>query len=584
MRHFKWGAALIGAAMLASLPAAAQKTVENYKSVTEKELLNPNPADWLMWRRTLNGWGYSPLDQINKKNVGRIRMVWTRGLEDGFQEGTPLVHDGILYFPNPGDVIQAIDAKTGDLIWEYHGKVPKDLGTYVNAPFINRNIAIYGDYIIDTSADGHVFALDAKTGKKVWDTEVISYKTSVHQTSGPIIADGKVITGRGCDPEGGPAACFITAHDPMTGKELWRTRTIPKPGEAGDETWGDVPYQERRQVGTWHSITYDPDLRILYIGTSVTAPSPKYALAGNDKTYLYHDSTLALDPDTGKIIWYYQHMVDSWDLDHPFERLLIDTAVVPDKDKVAWINPRLKPGEVRKVVTGIPGKTGIVYTLDRKTGEFLWATPTTYQNVVKNIDGATGKVTMNHDVEFDKIGDRRLVCPSTSGGKNWETGAYSPKTGLMYYPLQNTCATETAVVEKKFGQVVRGYGFSSRGSITKGTDKVGTVYAISAKTGDIAWKYEQRAGTMSLVATGGGLVFGGDTNGRFRAMDDKTGKVLWEINLGSGVSGYPVTFSVDGKQYVAVSTGTSVTAGALMALTPELHVTKNAALYVFALP
>ena len=582
MQHFRWGAALIGAAMLASLPAAAQKTVENYKPVTDKELQNPDPADWLMWRRTLNDWGYSPLDQINKKNVGKLRMVWTRGLEDGFQEGTPLVHDGVLYFPNPGDVIQAIDARTGDLIWEYRGRLPKDLADYVNAPMINRNLAIYGNYIIDTSADGHVFAIDARTGKKVWDTEVISYKTGVHQTSGPIIVDGKVITGRGCEPLGGPAPCFITAHDPMTGKELWRTRTIPKPGEKGDETWGGVPYEERRQVGTWHSIAYDPDLRMIYVGTSVTSLAPKFALAGNDKTYLYHNSTLALNPDTGEIIWYYQHMVDHWDLDHTFERLLVDTAVTPDKYKVAWINPNLKPGEVRKVVTGIPGKTGIVYTLDRKTGEFLWATPTTYQNVVADIDGATGKVTMNKEVVFNKVGDRRLVCPGTTGGKNWPTGAYSPKTGLMYYPLQNACATMTAIADKWSRKV--GYGFASRASITEGTDKLGTVYAISAKTGDIAWKYEQRAGTLSLVATGGGLVFGGDVNGRFRAMDDKTGKVLWEINLGASVNGFPIAFAVDGKQYVAVSTGPSVQGGALMVMTPELRVSKNSALYIFALP
>ncbi len=582
MRHMKWGAALIGAAMLASLPAAAEKTVENYKSVTDKELRTPDPADWLMWRRTLNGWGYSPLDQITKKNVGQLRLVWTRGLEEGFQEGTPLVHDGILYFPNPGDVIQAIDAKTGDLIWEYHGKYAKDVGDYVTAPFINRNLAIYKDYIFGTSADGHVYALDAKTGKLVWDTEVISYKTAVHQTSGPMIIDGKVVTGRGCDPLGGPDPCVITAHDPMTGKELWRTHTIPKPGEPGDETWGGVPYKERRQVGAWHSITYDPDLRIIYIGTSVTSLAPKFALAGNDKTYLYHNSTLALDPDTGKIIWYYQHMVDSWDLDHPFERLLIDTEVAPDKDKVAWINPNLKPGEKRKVVTGIPGKTGIVYTLDRKTGEFLWATPTTEQNVVQSIDGATGKVTMNHDVEFDKVGDRRYVCPGTTGGKNWPTGAYSPKTGLMYYPLQNVCATFTAIADKWSRRA--GYGFSSRASIAKGTDKVGTVYAISAKTGDIAWKYQQRAGTLSLVATAGGLVFGGDVDGRFRAFDDKTGKVLWEINLGSPVNGFPISFSVGGKQYIAVSTGPSVQSGALQVLTPELRVSKNSALYIFALP
>jgi len=248
---------------------------------------------------------------------------------------------------------------------------------------------------------------------------------------------------------------------------------------------------------------------------------------------------------------------------------------------VSWINPRLRAGEMRKVVTGIPGKTGVVYTLDRATGEFLWATPTVTQNVITHIDGATGAVTENAELVFTREGAEVLVCPTfVTGGKDWEAGAYSPLTNLMYYPLRNTCARMLATTT---GGLTL-YALAKRDQIAPGTDQVGTVQAISAETGEIVWKFEQRAGTTSLVATGGGLVFGGDGNGRFRALDHETGAVLWEINLGSSVTGFPITYAVDGRQYVAVSTGTSLSSRDNMRLTPELRPSMGNNLFVFALP
>jgi alcohol dehydrogenase (cytochrome c) len=245
---------------------------------------------------------------------------------------------------------------------------------------------------------------------------------------------------------------------------------------------------------------------------------------------------------------------------------------------VTWINPRIKPGEKRRVITGIPGKTGVVYTLDRATGEFLWATPTVRQNVIGNIDGATGQVAVNPETLFTAVGQQRFVCPSLNGGKNWQAGAYSPVTNTMYYPLQNTCSNVTAIEKPTLYQI------DTKNQITPGTDNVGTVHAISAETGKITWKYEQRAGTTSLVATGGGLLFGGDAAGRFRALDQTTGKVLWEINLGSQVTGYPITYAVDGKQYVAVSTGSALATGGALSLTSELQPSTVNNIFVFALP
>ena len=568
--------------------AAGQPTVwaqpPDFAPVTDAMLQNPDPDDWLMWRRTLNSWGYSPLNEIDRDNVATIRMVWTRALRPGLQQGTPLIYDGVMYMPNPRDVIQAIDAVTGDLVWEYRRNRPDDLADYMIGSLIdtNRNLAIYGNLIIDTSGDDYVFALDAQTGELVWETEILDYKVNpANQTSGPIIANGKIVSGRSCDPRGGPLACVIVAHDALTGEELWRRRLIPAPGELGNESWGDVPYEERGHVGAWMVPSFDPELNIVYVGTSVTSPAPKFFLGGVDNKHLYHNSTLALDADTGEIVWYYQHMNDHWDLDHPFERLLIDTAVRPDPSHVSWINPRLQPGEERQVMTGIPGKTGIVYTLDRATGEFLWATPTVAQNVVSDIDGATGVVTENAELVFTREGQEALVCPAyVTGGKDWEAGAYSPVTKLMYYPLRNTCARMMPSLERGS----RLYAIAKRDQIAPGTEQVGTVQAISVETGEIVWVYEQRAGTTSLVATGGGLVFGGDGNGRFRAFDQETGDVLWEINLGSMVTGFPITYAVDGKQYIAASTGSSLSSQDNMRLTPELRPSRGNNLFIFALP
>ena len=592
-----WGRIIPSTALLllttlsALQPGAQAQSADDFIPVTDAMLQNPAASDWLMWRRTLDSWGYSPLDQVNRDNVGELRMVWTRDLAVGTGEITPLAYDGVLYVPQANDVIQALDAVSGDLIWEYRRDIPEDLYEMVGGNARNnRNIAIFENLIINTSDDNHVFALDAATGETVWETRIFDYQVnSATHSSGPIIADGRVISGRSCRPWGGPDACIIAAHDARTGAELWRRRLIPAPGEPGDETWGDVPFEQRQHVGSWMVPSYDPELKLIILGTSVTSPAPKFYLGGTENTHLYHNSTLALEVETGEIRWHFQHLNDHWDLDHPFERLLVETRVAPDPDAVTWINPSLQSGEVRKVITGIPGKTGIVYTLDRATGEFLWATPTVFQNVVESIDVTTGVATENPEVIFTESEQVVFVCPTWTGGKDWEAGAYSPLTNTMYYPLRNTCAqmlatadfdSDTARALTAGGQGgLAIYSLAARHQITPGTDNLGTVRAISVETGKTKWLYEQRAGTMSLVATGGGLIFGGDANGRFRAFDHETGEVLWEVNLGSSVSGYPITYAVDGVQYIAVNTG-----GGQINLTPELRPSRGTNLFIFALP
>ena len=427
---------LIAAAAAASLAAGAAtaqaQPAGEFVPVTDAMLQDPDPADWPMWRRTLDGWGYSPLDQVNRDNVGELQMAWSRALPQGTQEVTPLAYGGVVYMPTVTDIIQALDATNGDLIWEYRRDLPDDVYEFVggNARSM-RNIAIYDRQIINISDDDYAYALDVETGDIVWETQIFDYQeTPAGHSSGPIIADGRVISGRSCRPRGGPESCVLLAHDARTGDELWRRRTVPAPGEPGDETWGGVPYEQRVHVGSWIPASYDPELRLIFQGTSVTSPAPKFMLGGVENTHLYHNSTLALDVETGEIRWYYQHLNDHWDLDHPFERLLVDTAVAPDPDAVSWINPRIQPGEVRRVVTGIPGKTGVVYTLDRETGEFLWATPTVSQNVINDIDGATGAVTENAEVTFTALGQEVLACPTWAGGKDWESVYGSAETPI----------------------------------------------------------------------------------------------------------------------------------------------------------
>jgi alcohol dehydrogenase (cytochrome c) len=567
--------------------AAAQSP--GFVPVTDAMLEKPDAGDWLMWRRTLDGWGYSPLAQVTRQNVGTLTLAWKHEMPtQGVQEATPLVYRGTMYVPNPSDVTQAFNAATGEMLWEYRRPVPADLTKYLSgAPLKNRNLAIYGNTLIDLSVNDYVYALDARTGKPAWETRIQDYRELPGiQGSGPIVAKGKVFSGRACDYRYSGNGCVVTAHDARTGKELWRFHTIPRPGEPGDETWGDVGFEKRRHVGTWMPPSYDAAQNLLIIGTSVTSPAPKFLLGGNDKEHLYHNSTLAIDAGTGKLKWYYQHVVDHWDLDHPFERILVDTAVAPDRTEVAWINPRIKPGERRSVVTGVPGKTGIIYTLDRKTGEFLWARPTNFQNVVSRIDGATGKAIVNPDALFTRAGEERLICPTTNGGKNWPAGAYSPLNNAIFMPVQNTCAVESPSADSlPASGAPTAYMINSKEQqLAPGATNVGTVHAVSVETGKTLWTFNNRSGVLALMTTAGGLVFGGDVNGNFRAFDQATGAVLWEMNLGSSVSGFPISFAVNGKQYVAVSTGSSLVSTGVSRLAPELKQGSANALYVFALP
>ncbi|WEJ57924.1 PQQ-binding-like beta-propeller repeat protein [Devosia sp. FJ2-5-3] len=580
-------ALLLGTALaLTSLPVAAQSDLlENMSPVTDEMIQNPDPGSWLSWRRTLDNQGFSPLDQINKDNVSDLQVVWSRGMTEGFQEAAPLVHDGVMFLPHPRDIIQALDATTGDLLWEYKREVP------ANAPMIitTRNIAIWGDLLVFSSKDNYLVALNAKTGQLAWETQLRDENAWAWSTPGPIIVNGKAISGRSCaqqpsgdTPVGGPETCYLTAHDMKTGEELWRFHTLPHGDMAGSESWNGVDDSLRHHVGSWISPSYDPELNLVYFGTSVTSPYSKFYFANFDSVeeleeqeFLYQTSTLALDADTGELKWYQQHIRDHWDLDHPFERILVDTAIAPNADEVRWINPAVTPGEERRVVTGIPGKTGIFYSMDAATGEFLWARETTYQNVISDIDTTTGRATHPLDMIPTEIGQSLLVCPSDAGGKRWFTSAYSPLTNAIYSPLANFCMQSVTLPND-----IR----LSPDVLAPGTSVVGRLNAISVETGEELWSLDQEDFTTSLLATQGGLLFGGDTNRRFRAYDQTNGEVLFETIVPSAVGGVPITYEVGDRQYVAVPVGSWLDMTPYVDNTPRDIPMGGNAIVVYALP
>ena len=527
------------------------------EAVTDADLAATSAEDWLSFRGNLASWGYSALDQIDRTNVDRLAFAWSATMATGPNEPSPLIRDGVLYLPHSGDVIQALDARNGDLLWEYRRQWPEEIRSKRNMASlgrpINRSLAIHGNALYATTGDAYVIRLNAHTGELEWETK-IGDATQLTHTSGPLIADGKVISGRACDTSL-PGGCFITAHNAEDGSELWRFYVVARPGEPGGDTWGGLPLEKRIQVGAWFVGSYDPELDLLYWGTSVPAPSPEVLRGTGKGAMLYSNSTLALDPDSGELQWYFQHLPrDNWDLDHPFERMLVELEVEPDPDEVWVQNPNIESEGKRRLLTGVPGKNGIVWTLDRVTGEFLWARETVYQNVVASIDPVTGSVAVNEEVIPKSFEDEYgIVCPHAGGGRNWPTASFSPRTEAIYVPLQNLCmSVEMTTPNPGPGDY---YAISGRSQMAPGKDKIGRLQAVSARTGKTLWQFETGAGMYSSLSTAGDLVFAGDSNRRFRAFDAETGDVLWQSVLNGPVTGFPASYAVDGEQYVVVAVG-----------------------------
>lgn len=401
------------------------KVVTDYTPVSDVMLSDPPDADWLSWRRTLDGTGYSPLDQVNQKTIDGLKLEWVITMRDGSNQTTPLVHDGIMYLTHPGNVIQALKADTGELIWEYANAFAAESKT-LGGP--TRNIAIYGDKIFLATYDAALVAIDARTGKELWKTLKADYAKGYTHTAGPIVADGVIISGiNGCE-RFNKEGCFITGHDPETGRELWRTSTIARPGDPNEATWGGVPQNLRAGGDSWIAGSYDPKLKLFFIGTAQAKPwvAASRGMSALDAA-LYTNATLALDPKTGEIVWYYQHVPgETIDMEVGFERLLVDLAGKPYVFTV--------------------GKDAVLWKLDRKTGAYVDLLETMPQTLYEVLDRKTGALRYRKDIIEAGIGDAFSTCPGIYGGHNWQASAFSPQTGSLIIPLHQLCGERKSVV------------------------------------------------------------------------------------------------------------------------------------------
>ncbi|HAU09325.1 MAG TPA: alcohol dehydrogenase [Gammaproteobacteria bacterium] len=530
--------------------------------VTDAMLEAPDPADWPMIRRSYDAHSFSPLDQINTANVDSLSLEWVWNMHEGDSEPSPLVYKGIIYLINPGNVIQALDGKTGELIWEnWAGPANRqDM----------RNIAIYNDKIIQATTDARLIALDARTGEQVWETAVADNTQGFENSSGPIVADGRVILGLAGCARYIKDDCYISAHDANTGELAWRFNTIAKANEPGGDTWGELDDIFRAGGETWITGSYDPDLKLTYWGTAQQKPWVPVSrhLTINDEG-LFTNSTVAINTDDGTLNWHFQHVpAEALDLDEVFERVLVNR------------------GD-EKLVFSL-GKYGILWKSDRVTGEFKGYKETVFQNAFTDIDAVTGRVTYREDIQNAKLNEWTSACPSSAGGKDWHSMTYHEPSGLMIAPLSQTCL-ENAAREVALVQGGGGLAASRKFFEMPGTDgNLGKIGAYNVDTMEEVWSHQQRAsfhtGTMS---TAGDLVFVGDLDRRFKALNARTGKLLWETRLGTSVQGHPVSFAIDGKQYIAV---TSAVGGTSPRTVPDVIATEityprwGNALYVFSLP
>ncbi|THD51091.1 PQQ-binding-like beta-propeller repeat protein [Phenylobacterium sp.] len=519
--------------------AAAAAQLGKLRPVSGAMLHDPAPGDWLQWGRTYDGQNFSPLTRIDRKTVKTLAPAWRAPLPGGPSMPTPLVHDGVMFLQTSPDMVLALDATTGEVLWRH---------AYAPATPSNQKmgLALSGRRVFVPTSDLHVISLDARTGEQVWDHKIelsppATDRKALVLRSAPLIVGDKVI--QGVTASGAPGGGFIVGLDIATGKELWRFHTIARPGEPGGNSWNGLPLDKRSGASVWHQGTYDRDLNLVYYGVGQTydtgpllkrSPDPKMT---NDA--LYTDSTIALNPDTGKLVWYFQHLPnDQWDLDWVFERQL------------ATINVGGRP---RRVVVNI-GKMGILDALDAATGAYLFSIDAGTQNVISAIDPKTGAKTID-PARMPDLARPAVICPGLSGARSWPPTTINPRTDLLYVPLTQWCT--------QFGPPT-GYQLLSSGVGLTNVDhpdatasgKMGRLQAMDLKGHKLAWRQDLAAPiSTSVLATAGGVLFAGDLDPELKAFDDRDGKILWRAPLGNYPSSSVISYSVGQTQYVAVVVG-----------------------------
>jgi len=574
-------------ALLFGAPVHAQD--DAFVPVTGAMLLNPDPADWLLYSRTYDNHRYSPLDQVNRDNVNGLELAWSHDMHPGTQENIPLVYRGVMYVANPRAIIQALDAATGRLLWEYRRQLPDDIEDFIRGLGRARTLALYGDMVYYTSPDGYLVALDAATGRLRWESHVQEYRSRTQHTTGPLVIDGRVLTGRNCGDT--REFCFVAAHDAATGKALWKFHTTAAPGDAGGDTWADMP-AELRIASPWGLPGgYDADRNLVYFGIANPNPHTRYkrhngkpfAVSLTAPSELYSNSTLALDPHTGELAWYYQHLPgDDWDSDYTHERILFSAPFDPDPNTVRWINPNVERGVTRDMLVTV-GEPGGLWVLDRATGEFLWATPFPHDTPdfhVADIEVETGTTRISRDKILTREGEQHTTCFQNT--KSYWPMAYDPRKAALYVPYHDACVT-------RVGRFITDNGHARTTHLRKGADPdaFAGLAKVDMQTGSVQHLHTQRTpGNGAVLLTAGDLLFWGDMSGSFYAIDADAGEILWDASVTGIIQTSTITYAVDGRQYVAILTGDGLsgTYGPL-GVVPEVKVTReHNAIYVFALP
>ena len=540
MRKLCLGASLAALMMASALGVAY---AADYTPVTDARLANPEPQNWLMTRGNYAGWSYSPLEQVNVSNVKNLVPVWSvsTGVDSG-HEAPPIVNNGVMFVATPYSQVLALDAATGDLLWRYKRKLPAGFAALHNT---TRGVALYGDKVFMPGMDGALVALDAKTGKVDWEAKLEDWKQGYYTTAAPLVVKGKVLVGIAGGEFG--VRGFVQAFDAETGKSVWKTYTVPAPGEPGSETWQKADTWKTGGASTWMTGNYDPATNTVYWGTGNGSPWFGDQRPGDN---LYTSSTLALDGDTGKIKGYFQyHQNELWDWDAMNAPMLVDFQ---------------KGGATKGLLT--PQRNGYLYWLNRGDDgsiSYLDLEAFVPQNVFKSIDPKTGRP----DVDLDHkpaTGKKAMFCPGLWGGKDWPFESYDPKTGMVYIPSnENHCNNFEGKVEERIpGQWWTGVAIPDFGySVNTKAGFFGELQAYDVNTGKRAWRdlYSNSMNWGSVLTTGGGLLFAGGTNDRmFRAYDAQSGEELWHFKTNSGIIAPPSTFEVNGVQYVAVESGYGV--------------------------
>jgi alcohol dehydrogenase (cytochrome c) len=535
------------------------------RRVTDAMLADPPAADWLTWRRTYDGHGYSPLMQIDKRNVGELQLAWSLALPAGPNAATPLVHDGVIYVHAYGDHVQALDAATGDELWHY----ARDLG---NGPIsVKRNMALYGDKLYLGTSDVHVIALDTATGRVVWDEPLTEPGSGFGLSGGPLVAKGIVMQGINGQAPGG---AYIVGLDAETGSEVWRFYSIARPDEPGGNSWNGLPLEQRTGGSVWTAGSYDVESGLAFFG-----PAPTYdtgplrdpiGRTGISNEALYTNATVALEPATGELVWYFQHVPnDQWDFDWAFERQIVELETAQ--------------GTQRAIVTA--GKEAIYDALDLD-GSYLFSIDLGLQNFITDIDPVTGAKSIDPAL-IPSREQAIIVCPHAGGAKSWIPASLNPLRNVLYVPLVESCMDLTPVPLDQRGSLSTGVNWTIRPRLDS-DGRYGRIQAIDLETRSTLWSTRQRAPqTTGTLATAGGLVFAGALDRWFSAYDADTGETLWRARLGDVPSAAPISYGVDGRQYIALVVGYGTAqARTFPMLTPEidLPITRSSAVWVFALP